>query len=150
MCVRSVRGGERVGNRELQGSAGEASPATSAAEQQQECPGRDPDEAEPDDPNVRARCLWDGRHDRYVELDRGRVDGGTITNCTYIRINPCMMGDMCRRVTCSTCDKPSWAGCGAHVDAVLGDVPVDERCRCEAASTAGGGSGLLARALGRR
>lgn len=37
---------------------------------------------------------------------------------------------MCRRVTCSTCGKPSWAGCGAHVEQVLGDVPRDQRCRC--------------------
>lgn len=43
---------------------------------------------------------------------------------------------MCRRVTCSTCGKPSFAGCGAHVEQVLGDVPKDERCRCREASSA--------------
>ncbi len=37
---------------------------------------------------------------------------------------------MCRRVTCRTCGKPSWAGCGAHVEEVLADVPASERCRC--------------------
>jgi hypothetical protein len=37
---------------------------------------------------------------------------------------------MCRRVTCKQCGKPSWAGCGAHVDSVLADVPRSERCRC--------------------
>jgi hypothetical protein len=37
---------------------------------------------------------------------------------------------MCRRVTCKTCGKPGWAGCGAHVDAVLGDVPKRDRCHC--------------------
>jgi hypothetical protein len=37
---------------------------------------------------------------------------------------------MCRRVTCSRCDKPTFAGCGAHVEQVLGDVPQGERCRC--------------------
>lgn len=37
---------------------------------------------------------------------------------------------MCRRTTCSTCGKPDWAGCGAHIDAVLGDVPREQRCRC--------------------
>jgi hypothetical protein len=37
---------------------------------------------------------------------------------------------MCRRVTCSRCDRPSFAGCGAHVEQVLGDVPPAERCRC--------------------
>ena len=42
---------------------------------------------------------------------------------------------MCRRVACKTCEKPHWAGCGAHVESVLGDVPVKERCSCEASST---------------
>jgi hypothetical protein len=37
---------------------------------------------------------------------------------------------MCRRITCSTCGKPTFAGCGAHVEQVLGDVPPDQRCRC--------------------
>jgi hypothetical protein len=37
---------------------------------------------------------------------------------------------MCRRTTCKQCGKPSWAGCGAHVEQVLGDVPKSERCRC--------------------
>ncbi|MFM2160553.1 MAG: hypothetical protein RLZZ383_65 [Pseudomonadota bacterium] len=37
---------------------------------------------------------------------------------------------MCRRVTCPSCGKPDWAGCGAHIEAVLGDVPKDARCRC--------------------
>jgi hypothetical protein len=61
---------------------------------------------------------------------------------------------MCRRVTCKTCGKPDWAGCGAHVDAVLGDVPKKDRCRCAedraAARAAGGGErrGLLQRLFG--
>ena len=37
---------------------------------------------------------------------------------------------MCRRVTCPKCEKPTFAGCGAHVEQVLGDVPKDLRCRC--------------------
>lgn len=37
---------------------------------------------------------------------------------------------MCRRVTCSSCGKPSFAGCGRHVEQVLADVPRDQRCRC--------------------
>lgn len=36
---------------------------------------------------------------------------------------------MCRRVTCEICSKPTWAGCGAHVEAVLGDVPMADRCQ---------------------
>ena len=42
---------------------------------------------------------------------------------------------MCRQTTCRTCGRPGWAGCGAHVEQVLGHVPQDERCQC---ATAGG------------
>lgn len=37
---------------------------------------------------------------------------------------------MCQRVECRTCGKPTYAGCGAHVEDVLGDVPQADRCRC--------------------
>jgi len=45
---------------------------------------------------------------------------------------------MCRRIECSQCGRPSYAGCGAHVEQVLRDVPPAERCRCreEGAKTA--------------
>jgi len=39
---------------------------------------------------------------------------------------------MCSRMTCTECGKPSFVGCGRHVEAVLGDVPRDQRCRCRA------------------
>lgn len=45
---------------------------------------------------------------------------------------------MCRRVMCNKCGKPGWAGCGAHVEQVLGDVPESERCRCDQAPGTGG------------
>lgn len=37
---------------------------------------------------------------------------------------------MCRRIECRKCGKPTFAGCGMHVEQVLGDVPADERCQC--------------------
>jgi hypothetical protein len=37
---------------------------------------------------------------------------------------------MCRRVDCKKCGKPTFAGCGMHVEQVLGDVPASGRCRC--------------------
>jgi len=37
---------------------------------------------------------------------------------------------MCTRITCRTCGKPTYSGCGAHVEQVLGNVPVDQRCKC--------------------
>jgi len=50
---------------------------------------------------------------------------------------------MCRRVSCAACGKPTYAGCGAHVDQVLAGVPPAERCQCRAAAprrSAGKGS----------
>lgn len=37
---------------------------------------------------------------------------------------------MCARVNCPECKKPTFAGCGAHVEMVLADVPKDQRCKC--------------------
>lgn len=37
---------------------------------------------------------------------------------------------MCQRVTCPECSKPTFAGCGRHIEQVLGDVPPEQRCRC--------------------
>lgn len=48
---------------------------------------------------------------------------------------------MCQRTTCRSCGKPTFVGCGLHVEQVLGDVPVSRRCSCEPKS----GGGLLAR-----
>ncbi|MCL2516880.1 MAG: hypothetical protein FWD85_06345 [Microbacteriaceae bacterium] len=35
---------------------------------------------------------------------------------------------MCRAVTCTTCGKTTWAGCGEHVDAVRRTVPAAQWC----------------------
>jgi len=51
---------------------------------------------------------------------------------------------MCHRVTCNRCGKPTWAGCGAHVEKALQGVPPAERCTCPPPKS------LLARLLGRR
>ncbi len=37
---------------------------------------------------------------------------------------------MCQRVRCSSCQKPTYVGCGRHVEQVLGDVRPEDRCRC--------------------
>lgn len=37
---------------------------------------------------------------------------------------------MCRRVECSKCKKPTYAGCGKHIEQVLADVPRESRCTC--------------------
>ena len=36
---------------------------------------------------------------------------------------------MCRAVTCRTCSKTTWAGCGQHVDSVMAGVSAARRCR---------------------
>ena len=55
---------------------------------------------------------------------------------------------MCRRIDCSKCGRPTYSGCGAHVEQVLGGVAPADRCRCReakevkhAASGVGGAAG---------
>ncbi|MFF7453376.1 hypothetical protein [Kitasatospora sp. NPDC008115] len=55
---------------------------------------------------------------------------------------------MCRRTTCRSCGKATYAGCGMHVDQVLAGVPKAGRCGCDRDARKGGG--LLARLFGRR
>ena len=43
---------------------------------------------------------------------------------------------MCRRIQCDNCGKPTFAGCGAHVEQVLAGVPVKDRCACTASDKA--------------
>ncbi|RIA90541.1 hypothetical protein C1645_769798 [Glomus cerebriforme] len=38
---------------------------------------------------------------------------------------------MCYLVTCRTCNKQTWQGCGKHADAVMSKVPVEDRCTCK-------------------
>ncbi|WP_170312924.1 hypothetical protein [Prescottella subtropica] len=38
---------------------------------------------------------------------------------------------MCRAVTCTTCSKTTWSGCGRHVDDVMRSVPKARQCTCE-------------------
>ncbi len=40
---------------------------------------------------------------------------------------------MCVRIECKSCGKPTYAGCGAHVDQVLRGVPDTARCKCREA-----------------
>jgi hypothetical protein len=61
---------------------------------------------------------------------------------------------MCRRVECKECEKPTFAGCGMHVEQVLGDVPRAERCTCgerkrDAATQPDASASLFRRIFGR-
>jgi hypothetical protein len=44
---------------------------------------------------------------------------------------------MCRRVTCERCGKRTFAGCGAHIEQVLADVPRARRCQCQQGANVG-------------
>ena len=35
---------------------------------------------------------------------------------------------MCRAVSCQTCGKTTWAGCGQHIAAVRRQVPANQWC----------------------
>ncbi len=37
---------------------------------------------------------------------------------------------MCKRTNCHVCGRPTWSGCGAHVEEVLADVAHADRCHC--------------------
>ncbi|MFM2151992.1 MAG: hypothetical protein RL199_427 [Pseudomonadota bacterium] len=62
---------------------------------------------------------------------------------------------MCRALSCDQCGKPTWAGCGAHVEQVIGHIPKAERCRCREKASAPaspavtGETSLLARLFGK-
>lgn len=36
---------------------------------------------------------------------------------------------MCHKTTCRKCGKPSWAGCGNHIEIALKGVPKSQRCQ---------------------
>jgi len=56
---------------------------------------------------------------------------------------------MCSRVTCRTCDKPTWQGCGLHIEQALDGVPTAERCQCRENTVVTKRPGLVARFFGR-
>ena len=35
---------------------------------------------------------------------------------------------MCQKVSCTKCGKPTWKGCGQHIEAALEGIALDERC----------------------
>ena len=48
---------------------------------------------------------------------------------------------MCQRVDCPKCGRPTYAGCGKHIEQVLGNVPEAARCKCRDAEPKGPGPG---------
>lgn len=56
---------------------------------------------------------------------------------------------MCRAVTCTVCNKTTWAGCGLHIDSVRQNVPADQWCEGHPRAAEGEKSGFLSRLLRR-
>jgi hypothetical protein len=57
---------------------------------------------------------------------------------------------MCARTTCRTCKKPTWRGCGQHIEQALAGVPTSQRCQCALTkSDVSSAAGLLTRIFGR-
>ncbi len=61
---------------------------------------------------------------------------------------------MCARTTCRSCAKPTWSGCGQHVEQALRGVPKPDRCQGHAAASTSDASasknsgGFLSRLMG--
>ena len=37
---------------------------------------------------------------------------------------------MCSKVMCRNCNKPTWSGCGEHIEEALVGVALEDRCTC--------------------
>jgi hypothetical protein len=38
---------------------------------------------------------------------------------------------MCHKAICKKCGKPTWKGCGNHIEEALAGVPKNQRCSCD-------------------
>jgi hypothetical protein len=58
---------------------------------------------------------------------------------------------MCHEIACARCGKPTWEGCGQHIEHALKGVPLNERCTCPRPdpNDPQNQKGLLDRILGR-
>ena len=36
---------------------------------------------------------------------------------------------MCQQITCRKCGKPTWTGCGQHIEQALKGAPKSQRCQ---------------------
>jgi hypothetical protein len=37
---------------------------------------------------------------------------------------------MCSPVTCTSCGKVTWSGCGEHIEQALAGIPEEQLCTC--------------------
>ena len=38
---------------------------------------------------------------------------------------------MCTKVECKKCAKPTWQGCGEHIEEALEGIALEDRCSCK-------------------
>ena len=58
---------------------------------------------------------------------------------------------MCSRVTCDTCKKFTWSGCGEHIEQALAGIPKSERCPGHAGDAATASQpGFLGKLFGKK
>jgi hypothetical protein len=56
---------------------------------------------------------------------------------------------MCSKVTCKKCGKPTWSGCGEHIEEALQGIPKNQRCACgKSAQSKSSGANFFTRLLG--
>lgn len=58
--------------------------------------------------------------------------------------SPAFSPTMCRKIICATCSKPTWAGCGQHIDSALSGVAESDRCATWKTKSGCAGSGATA------
>lgn len=56
---------------------------------------------------------------------------------------------MCSRVTCRNCRKPTWTGCGNHIEQALAGVAKQDRCQCSSIASANTGGSFFAKLFGK-
>jgi hypothetical protein len=55
-----------------------------------------------------------------------------LINIVNLSITALAKTGMCHRIPCIRCHKPTWIGCGRHIDHALGGVEEGNRCHCKA------------------
>ena len=58
---------------------------------------------------------------------------------------------MCSRTTCRNCKKPTWSGCGNHIEIALKGVAKKDRCSCTKEDLQNAkGSGFFGKLFGKK
>lgn len=56
---------------------------------------------------------------------------------------------MCSKVICRQCGKPTWSGCGEHIEVALAGVPESNRCQGHESTGSPRAAGIFNRIFGR-